>query len=175
MRRPTFSTRLRQRLTGAWWLCLLAAPAAFATNLDKGIFLPEGAQAVDSVQWRDIESFTPLSRELILIRTRSRPYLLTLKRACPGLRSDSMIITEQENGAFEPRTDLLRAAPPPNSGLGPRMMNGHGEFNRNGLMEGSTRCRPDALYAVDEAGIEWVESVIAQQREDKKKRRRRNK
>lgn len=172
MTRPTYSTGLRSLFQRAGWLCLLAAPAAFGATLDKGIFLPEGAQAVDSVRWREIESFTPLSREMILIRTRSRPYLLTLKRACPGLRSDSIIVTEQENGAFEPRTDLLRAAPPPNSGLGPRMFNGHGEFNRNGLMEGSTRCRPDALFAVDEAGIEWVEAAIAQQRADRKKRKR---
>ncbi|MEM9387227.1 MAG: DUF6491 family protein [Pseudomonadota bacterium] len=152
---------------------MLAAPASLSAQLDTGIFLPEGAQAADSVRWRDIESFTPLSRDLILVRTRSGPYLLTLKRACPGLRSDSIIVTEQENGAFEPRTDLLRAAPPPNSGLGPRALNGHGEFTRGGLLEGTTRCRPDALFAVDEEGVEWVEAAIAEQREQRKKRRRR--
>lgn len=151
---------------------VLCGPAVPAGTLGKGIVLPEDAQGVSSLRWREITSMTPLSRELVLVRTRERPYLLTLKRACPGLRSDSIFMTEQENGHFEPQRDLLRAAPPPNSGIGPIALNGSGEFTRNGLTQGAVRCRPDALFATSEDGVEWVEAMLEEQRGKKKRRRK---
>lgn len=149
-----------------------AGTTAKAAQLGDQIVVPEQAQAVDSVRWRDITSITPLSRRLLLIRSRQRPYLLTLKRACPGLRSDSIFVTEQENGDFEPATDLLRAAPPPNSGIGPIALNGQGEFSRKGLLEGTVRCRPDTLYAVADEDLEEVKTLLAEQSKRKKRERR---
>ncbi|MEO0972831.1 MAG: hypothetical protein AAFX85_07020, partial [Pseudomonadota bacterium] len=166
------SNGVKAILGGVLLLAWLALAPALANRYGDGIFVPTDAEAIDSLRWRDITSITPLNRELIVLRTRERPYLLTLKRPCPTLRPDSIIVTEQEDRIFDPSSDLLRAAPPPNSGLGPRALNGQGKFNRNGLIEGTTRCRPDAMYAVTEEDLEWVQGMIDQSKASSRRKRR---
>ncbi len=144
--------------------CATSSEAADAARRRELVLVPADAQPAEELRWSRVRSIQPLNRRMILFNAE-RPYLLVLADSCSGLRSDSIVVTENQGSVFRPRVDSLWIVDPFSDlalagGLANPAFIG-GRFTRNDLLRGATLCRPDTLYALRDEDVDWLRQSLA--------------
>jgi hypothetical protein len=149
--------------------CATSAESADAARRRDVVVVPEDAQPVERIRWRDVRSTEPLNQRLVLMHTRDRPYLLVLEHPCQSLRSDSVMIVSRSGtrmgGWFTPRVDMLAVADSMGGGVGgggvAAVAVGGPASGAGGPSARSAVCRPDTLYAIRVEDVDWLRQSLA--------------